>query len=112
MFTRSFLPPTKTTFIDFYYIEYDFFRFGDDDEDNLITSGEGSSDGKIVPPFTGVHHPVYYRISFTVTEPYEAAFSDRNSFRYRDFSDDLIREIDSLYQSTPGTQSATVIKIE
>ncbi|XP_064212839.1 basement membrane-specific heparan sulfate proteoglycan core protein [Tribolium castaneum] len=87
-------------------------QFGYDDEDNLITSGEGSTDGTSVPHIPVPHHPVYYRISFTVSEPYVDAFSDRNSFRYRDFSEDLIREIDRLYQSIPGTQSATVIKIE
>ncbi|XP_044266426.1 basement membrane-specific heparan sulfate proteoglycan core protein isoform X20 [Tribolium madens] len=87
-------------------------QFGYDDEDNLITSGEGSTDGSSVPHIPVSHHPVYYRISFTASEPYVDSFSDRNSFKYRDFSEDLIREIDSLYQNIPGTQSATVIKIE
>ncbi|KAJ3655733.1 hypothetical protein Zmor_014851 [Zophobas morio] len=87
--------------------------FGDDDEDNLITSGESSTDGPMRPfPETGVPHPVYYRVSFTVSEPYLPDFADRNSFRYKDFSDELVKEIDNLYAETPGIQTATVIKIE
>lgn len=88
------------------------FRLGYDDEDNLITSGEGSSDGSIPLPIPEALHPIYCRISFTVSEPYVETFADRNSFKYRDVSEELVREIDKLYLDTPGTQFATVIKIE
>jgi hypothetical protein len=87
-------------------------RLGYDDEDNLITSGEGSSDGSIPLPIPEALHPIYCRISFTVSEPYVETFADRNSFKYRDVSEELVREIDKLYLDTPGTQFATVIKIE
>lgn len=85
-----------------------------DDEDFGDNSGEGTSgDGE---PHTTAHpssnHPAYFRISFTVAEPYVEEFTNRHSFQYRDFTEDLVRDIEALYKDVPGTQSATVIKIE
>lgn len=90
---------------------YLFFSFGGDDEDDIVSSGEGSSDRPVTHPSEPTH-PVYYRIIFTIEEPYVEDFKDRNSYKYRDVSEELIRAIDNLYDPLPGTQSATVISIE
>lgn len=57
-------------------------------------------------------HPVFYRITFALREPFIEQFSDRESSEAIRLRRSINEAIDKLYESFPGTQSANVIKIE
>lgn len=108
------------------YYSLCFCRFGDDEE--YITSGEGSA----VPPTGTGQQPagtqgnftfianlflmfsfsVFYRVTFTLNEPFENDYNNRSSQKFKDVSAGITEAIDDLFQDLPGIQSASLIKIE
>lgn len=104
-----------------------YFRLADDED--LITSGEGSavSPSPTQPPsgtqgkssvhtscvaFNSSLYLVFYRVTFTLSEPFEEDYNNRSSQKFKDVSSGITEAIDDLYQELPGTQSASLIKIE
>ncbi|KAL3282977.1 hypothetical protein HHI36_006135 [Cryptolaemus montrouzieri] len=101
--------PTTTT-------RRSFSRFPDDndDEDNLLSSGERSGDGDpgIVTTPKQSDVKVYYRITLVVREPFIDEFNDRNSYKYREFADHVKVAIEDVYSGTPGINSLSVISLQ
>nr|CAD7455351.1 unnamed protein product [Timema tahoe] len=56
--------------------------------------------------------PHYYRITFSINEPYQEEFEDRNSDLFQQVAKNLTQAVDALYDSVEGRQSSTLIKIE
>ncbi|CAG2058739.1 unnamed protein product, partial [Timema podura] len=56
--------------------------------------------------------PHYYRITFSINEPYQEEFEDRNSDLFQHVAKNLTQAVDALYDSVEGRQSSTLIKIE
>nr|CAD7404401.1 unnamed protein product [Timema poppensis] len=56
--------------------------------------------------------PHYYRITFSINEPYQEEFEDRNSDLFQQIARNLTQAVDALYDSVEGRQSSTLIKIE
>jgi hypothetical protein len=54
----------------------------------------------------------FYRITFTILEPFRAEYYDRNSEPFRQLSQDLAQAVNELYENVSGRQSATVIQIQ
>jgi hypothetical protein len=54
----------------------------------------------------------FFRITFTILEPFRAEYNDRNSEAFRQLSQDLSQAVNELYENVPGRQSATVIHIQ
>jgi hypothetical protein len=54
----------------------------------------------------------FYRITFTILEPFRAEYYDRNSEAFRQLSQDLSQAVNELYEDVPGRQSATVIQVQ
>jgi hypothetical protein len=54
----------------------------------------------------------FYRITFTILEPFRAEYYDRNSEAFRQLSQDLSQAVNEMYENVSGRQSATVIQIQ
>jgi len=54
----------------------------------------------------------FYRITFTILEPFRDEYYNRNSEAFRQLSQDLSQAVNELYESVAGRQSATVIQIQ
>lgn len=55
---------------------------------------------------------MFYRVTFTLSEPFEEDYNNRSSQKFKDVSTGITEAIDDLYQDLPGIQSASLIKIE
>lgn len=55
---------------------------------------------------------VFYRVWFTLREPFDEVYNNRSSQKFKDVSAGITEAIDELYQDLPGVQSASLIKIE
>jgi hypothetical protein len=53
----------------------------------------------------------FYRITFTILEPFRNDYYDRNSEAFQQLSQDLSQAVNELYKGVEGLQSATVIQI-
>ncbi|KAF5283747.1 hypothetical protein FQR65_LT02641 [Abscondita terminalis] len=82
----------------------------DDEDDSDDISGSGAIDNGYEPIVPG--QPVYYRITMAVLEPFIEAFNDRNSREYKEISGNLVSSVNRLYETFPGRQSATVIRLQ
>ncbi|XP_044727463.1 basement membrane-specific heparan sulfate proteoglycan core protein-like isoform X3 [Chrysoperla carnea] len=91
-----------------------------DDEDafdNLgLSSGEASGASPTEPieeeDQTSDASLHFYRISFTITEPYRPEFGETNSVEFHTVAQSLAQEVKSLLQDLPGKFSTRVINIE
>jgi hypothetical protein len=54
----------------------------------------------------------FYRITFTILEPFRGEYYDRKSEAFQQLSEDLSHAVNELYESVTGRQSATVIQIQ
>jgi hypothetical protein len=54
----------------------------------------------------------FYRITFTILEPFRAEYYDRNSEAFQQLSQDLSQAVNELYEDVAGRQSCTVIQIQ
>jgi len=54
----------------------------------------------------------FFRITFTILEPFQDQYYNRNSGAFQQLSQDLSQAVNELYESVPGRQSATVIQIQ
>ncbi|XP_054273123.1 basement membrane-specific heparan sulfate proteoglycan core protein-like isoform X4 [Macrosteles quadrilineatus] len=85
-------------------------RFPEPDDDDLIpVSSE--------PPEFGSnnlspHQRAFFRVTMTVHEPYAPDFADRNSEKFKEFSEKFSRAIDELLVNIEGTQKSGVIDMD
>ncbi|KAK4879912.1 hypothetical protein RN001_008058 [Aquatica leii] len=80
----------------------------EDDIENISGSGAVDNGHEIIVP----GQPIYYRITMAVFEPFIEAFNDRHSPEYKEISENLVTSVNRLYDSLPGRQSATVIRLQ
>ncbi|XP_074025385.1 basement membrane-specific heparan sulfate proteoglycan core protein isoform X7 [Leptinotarsa decemlineata] len=88
-----------------------------DDEDLYPESGDHESSGEIdegieTTTRDDYGHPRIYRFVFTVMEPYQADYEDRNSPQFQTLSNRVKRSIESIFEQFPGEQLVSVVKIE
>ncbi|KAL4717428.1 hypothetical protein ACJJTC_000577 [Scirpophaga incertulas] len=87
-----------------------------DDPDNEETPGGRDDD---IDPGSGVPERVEpepvektLRVTFVVMEPYQTEFSNRDSEHFRNFSQTLAEAVNALYEDLPGTQRASLVRIQ
>ncbi|KAI5637004.1 low-density lipoprotein receptor domain class A domain-containing protein [Phthorimaea operculella] len=52
------------------------------------------------------------RVTFVVHQPYQAEYNKRDSYEFKSFSKSLADAVNQLYEKLPGTQRATLVRIQ
>ncbi|KAJ0183614.1 hypothetical protein K1T71_000037 [Dendrolimus kikuchii] len=79
---------------------------GADDETN--TDGSGVPDNRVETEL----REKTLRVTFVVMEPYSMEYSNRDSVEFQNFSKDLADAVNLLFESLPGTQRASLVRIQ
>ncbi|KAL0902738.1 hypothetical protein ABMA27_000545 [Loxostege sticticalis] len=68
---------------------------------------------------SGSHDPVdqdlkekTLRVTFVVMEPYQSEYSNRDSYQFLSFSKAIADAVNLLYENLPGTQKASLVRIQ
>lgn len=52
------------------------------------------------------------RVTFVVMEPYREEYVNRDSIQFQNLSKSLADEVNKLFESLPGTQKASLVRIQ
>lgn len=52
------------------------------------------------------------RVTFVVMEPYREKYSNRDSVEFQNLSQSLADSVNLLFESLPGTQKASLVRIQ
>ncbi|KAJ2954533.1 hypothetical protein O0L34_g2817 [Tuta absoluta] len=52
------------------------------------------------------------RVTFVVHQPYQAEYNKRDSYEFKSFSKSLADAVNQLYEKLPGTQRASLVRIQ
>ncbi|XP_037299981.1 basement membrane-specific heparan sulfate proteoglycan core protein isoform X7 [Manduca sexta] len=77
-------------------------------DDDIDADGSGLPDHRIEPEL----REKTLRVTFVVMEPYNTEYSNRDSIQFQNFSKSLADAVNALFETLPGTQKASLVRIQ
>nr|XP_037874357.1 basement membrane-specific heparan sulfate proteoglycan core protein isoform X3 [Bombyx mori] len=77
-------------------------------DDDLDTEGSGYPENRVEPEIK----EKTLRVTFVVMEPYREEYVNRDSIQFQNLSKSLADEVNKLFESLPGTQKASLVRIQ